>query len=60
MKYTETKLQQILNSLGGEQVDDDVAYDIADGILYDNPGLREYITKVKRVADPLGWLANRI
>jgi hypothetical protein len=61
MKYTKEKLQQILNTLGGEQVDsDDVAYDIADGVLYDNPGLKEYIAKTKNVKDPLGWLANRI
>jgi len=49
MKYTEAKLQQILNTLGGEIVEDNTAYDIADGILYDNPGLREYIEKAKNI-----------
>jgi len=36
------------------------AYDIADGILYDTPGLEDGIKKHYGVVDPQGWLADRI
>jgi len=56
----EIKLNELIYRFGGEQVDDDTAFDIADGILYDNPGLSEHIIKVKGIADPQGWLANQL
>lgn len=39
---------------------DDQAYDIARGILFDEEGLEAGIRKHFRVADPIGWLTDRI
>ena len=39
---------------------DDAAFDIADGILYDEEGLEAGIRKHFGVRDPQGWLADRI
>ena len=39
---------------------DDQAYDIAQGILFDEEGLEAGIRKYFRVSDPTGWLADRI
>ena len=39
---------------------DDEAFDIADGILYDEEGLEFGIMKHYGVKDPQGWLANKI
>jgi len=39
---------------------DDEAFDIADGILYDEEGLDAGIRKHFGVRDPQGWLANKI
>ena len=39
---------------------DDQAYDIAQGILFDEEGLEAGIIKHFRVADPIGWLTDRI
>ena len=40
--------------------DDDAAYDIAEFILLDNPGLKEYIQRVVGARDAKGWLADEI
>ena len=39
---------------------DDEAFDIADGILYDEEGLEAGIRKHYGIRDPQGWLANKI
>jgi len=39
---------------------DEAAFDLADGILYDTPGLEAGIRKHFGVGDPQGWLADRI
>jgi hypothetical protein len=39
---------------------DDEAFDIADGILFDEEGLKAGIKKHYSVRDPQGWLANKI
>ena len=39
---------------------DDEAFDIADGILFDEEGLEAGIKKHYKVSDAQGWLANRI
>ncbi len=57
--YTQEKLQKLLNSLGGEIVDDSAAHDIAEGLLFEEEGLKEYLQS-KGIKDPLGFLANRI
>lgn len=36
------------------------AFDIADGILFDEDGLEEGIKKHFNVSDAQGWLANKI
>ena len=39
---------------------DDAAFDIADGILFDEAGLEASIKKHFGVRDAQGWLANKI
>ena len=39
---------------------DDQAYDIAQNILFDEEGLEAGIRKHFKVADPTGWLTDRI
>lgn len=39
---------------------DDAAFDIADGILFDEDGLEEGIKKHFGASDAQGWLANKI
>ena len=58
--YTEAKLQKLLKSLGGEEEDDAAAYDIADGILYDEKGLEDYLRNKKGIKDPQSWLADYV
>ena len=41
-------------------LDDEAAYDTADFILGDNPGLREYIQKHVGAYDAQGWLMCEI
>jgi hypothetical protein len=53
-------IQNLLKTLGGESEDDSAAWDIADGILYDTPGLEAGIKKHFGARDPQGWLANYI
>ncbi len=38
----------------------DIAFDIADGILFDEDGLEEGINKHFGAIDAQGWLANQI
>jgi len=41
-------------------MDDEAAYDTAEFILMDNPGLKEYIQKTIGAWDAKGWLADEI
>ncbi len=41
-------------------MDDEAAYDTAEFILMDNPGLKEYIQKTIGAWDAQGWLADEI
>ncbi len=59
MAYNQKKLQDLLNGLGGEVVDDSAAHDIAEGILFEEEGLKEYLES-KGIKDAVGFLANRI
>jgi len=63
--YTMSKLEALLldlKSAGGDEgpVGDDEAFDLADGILADEPGLEKFLRMKLRIRDPLGWLANKI
>ena len=58
---TKKDIEKLVNTLGfDEHTGDAEAYDIADGILYDTPGLEDGIKKHYGVDDPQGWLADRI
>ena len=59
MVYTEKKLKDLLKDLRASNISSDEAYDIADGILFEEEGLKEYIES-KGIRDVLGWLANRV
>jgi len=41
-------------------MDDEAAFDTAEFILMDNPGLKEYIQNTLHVRDVQGWLADEI
>jgi len=58
---SKSDIQKLIKKLGSDgPVDDDSAFDIADGILYDEPGLKAGIKKHFGVTDAQGWLANKI
>jgi polyhydroxyalkanoate synthesis regulator phasin len=58
---TKQKLDQIVKELVADgRHPDDEAFDIADGVLYDEEGMSEAITKHYRATDTQGWLANKI
>jgi len=59
MIYTEKKLQLLLNDLKDSDIPDNEAYDIADGVLFDEVGLEAFL-KSKGIKDPIGYLADRI
>jgi len=64
-KYTEQKLQTLIKELreGAQDagdIDDSMAFDIADGVLFDEEGLEEYLRDVKGIEDPMGYIANYI
>jgi hypothetical protein len=65
MAYTKEKLQALQNELrkgaaeNGIDIDDSMAYDIADGVLFDERGLKEYLES-KGITDPIGYLADYI
>ena len=39
-----------------EYIHDEQAFDMAVGIIADNPGLKEYIVEVVGASDAIGWL----
>jgi hypothetical protein len=59
--WTRDEVNDFVNDLKSEGgIGDDEAFDIAEGILADEPGLKKYIIKMMGIKDPIGWLANRI
>jgi hypothetical protein len=59
--WTKEEVNALIRDLKSEgEIGDNEAFDIAEGILADEPGLKKYIVKVLGIRDPLGWLASRI
>jgi len=64
-KWTNTKVAKALMELevGAQDegdIDDSMAYDIADGFLASSPGLLEFIRDEMKIRDVLGYVANRV
>ena len=57
--WTKHEIDELVSTLITEEVGDSEAFDIADGILYTEQGLKESIERVYGVSDALGWLADR-
>ena len=58
---TKDTLDRIVRELVMDGRHSDVeAFEIADGILYDEKGMSEAITKYYKATDSQGWLADRI
>ena len=53
-------MKEVRNIKEDGPMDDEAAYDTADFILMDNPGLKEYIQTVIGAFDYCGWLADEI
>lgn len=59
--WTKKQIQDLVGELNADEViEDSEAFDIADGILASEDGLKESIEKVHGVSDAQGWLADRI
>lgn len=59
--WTKAKLDKFVKDLTVDgRHGDDAAFDIADGILSSEEGLKEAIKKFYSVSDVQGWLANKI
>ena len=55
------EINDLVNELKSDgNIQDDEAFDIADGILFDEEGLEEGIKKHFNVVDVQGWLENQI
>tara|TARA_R110001606_G_C14881152_1_gene591292 strand:- start:275 stop:493 length:219 start_codon:yes stop_codon:yes gene_type:complete len=63
-KMTQSKFNTIMKSVLSIKedgpMDDEAAFNTAEFILMDNPGLKEYIQKVIGARDAVGWLAGEI
>jgi len=59
MAYTEMKLKELLKDLRVSNIPDNEAYDIADGIVFEEEGLKEYLES-KGITDPVGYIADRL
>ena len=70
MAYTEKKLKDLLKDLrwrkntffgfnGVSNIPDDEAFDIADGIVFEEEGLKEFLL-TKGISDPVGYIADRL
>jgi len=59
MAYTEKKLKDLLKDLRVSNIPDDEAFDIADGIVFEEEGLKEFLL-TKGVSDPVGYIADRL
>lgn len=60
MKYDDAQLSTLMAELRGQGISDNEAFDVADGILRDDPDLATYLRVHKGIEDPVGWLANRL
>jgi len=63
--WNETKLRTLLNevsegSLDAGDINDSMAYDIADGVLATENGLEDYLRNIKGIQDPIAYIANYI
>lgn len=54
------KLTTDLQSDSSHRLSDDEAFELAETILKNEPELNEYIKKVMKIEDPIGWLSNKI
>ena len=60
MAYTEMKLKELWRTLHMcACIPDSEAFDIADGILFEEEGLKEYLES-KGITDPVGYIADRL
>ena len=61
---TQSKFNAIMKSVLSIKedgpMDDEAAFNTAEFILMDNPGLKEYIQEVIGAWDAVGWLAGEI
>jgi len=53
-------IEDIIKGGKGQNLSDNEAYDIVDGVFADYVGLEDYIKKTYKVEDAQGWLADRI
>ena len=59
MAYTEKQLKDLLKDLRVSNIPDDEAFDIADGIVFEEEGLKEFLL-TKGITDPVGYIADRL
>ena len=59
MAYTEKKLKELLKDLRVSNIPNDEAFDIADGIVFEEEGLKEFLL-TKGISDPVGYIADRL
>lgn len=59
MVYTEKKLKDLLKDLRVSNIPDDEAFDIADNIVFEEEGLKEFLL-TKGISDPVGYIADRL
>ena len=59
MAYTENQLKDLLKDLRVSNIPDDEAYDIADSIVFEEEGLKEFLL-TKGISDPVGYIADRL
>ena len=53
-------MKSVLSIKEDGPMDDEAAFNTAEFILMDNPGLKEYIQEVIGASDAVGWLADEI
>ena len=49
-----------IGAMDAGDIDDSMAYDIADGVLATEDGLEDYLRNVKGIQDPMAYLADYI
>ena len=59
-KLNETLREVQLGAIDAGDIDDSMAYDIADGVLATEDGLEDYLRNVKGIKDPIAYIANYI
>lgn len=67
-KLSRTKVNEIIGNMAhaeaectadGMDFTDDVAFELAEGLIYEYSGLKEYIIEDIGATDYVGWLANQ-